>query len=85
MLYLAGMQMKWIGVAFLCAAPVLYFMLRVPWRWARMLVFFNPEADPKGAGFHILQSLIAVGSGGIFGARPDGRRAEALLSARAAH
>jgi len=68
MLYLAGMQMKWIGVAFLCAAPVLYFMLfRVPWRRARMLVFFNPEAAPKGAGFHILQSLIAVGSGGIFG------------------
>ena len=32
-----------------------------------MMVFFNPDADPKGAGFHILQSLIAVGSGGIFG------------------
>ena len=68
MLYLAGMQMKWIGVAALCAAPVLYWMLfRVPWRLARLKVFLNPEADPKGAGFHILQSLIAVGSGGIFG------------------
>jgi len=68
MLYLAGMQMKWIGVALLCAAPVLYYMLfRVPWRRARMLVFFHPEAAPKGAGFHILQSLIAVGSGGVLG------------------
>jgi len=68
MLYLAGMQMKWIGVAFLCAMPVMYYMLvMVPWRWKRMMVFFNPDADPKGAGFHILQSLIAVGSGGIFG------------------
>jgi cell division protein FtsW len=68
MLYLAGMQMKWIGVAFLCAAPVMYYMLfRVAWRLARLKVFLNPEADPKGAGFHILQSLIAVGSGGIYG------------------
>jgi cell division protein FtsW len=68
MLYLAGMQMKWIGVAALCATPVLYWMLfRVPWRLARLKVFLNPEADPKGAGFHILQSLIAVGSGGLGG------------------
>jgi cell division protein FtsW len=68
MLYLAGMQMKWIGVAFLCAAPVMYFMLvHVAWRWRRIQVFLHPEADPKGAGFHILQSLIAVGSGGIYG------------------
>jgi len=68
MLYLAGMQMKWIGVAALCAAPVLYWMLfHVAWRAQRMKVFLNPEADPKGAGFHILQSLIAVGSGGLGG------------------
>ena len=32
-----------------------------------MKVFLNPEADPKGAGFHILQSLIAVSTGGIHG------------------
>lgn len=32
-----------------------------------MMVFLNPEADPKGAGFHILQSLIAVGTGGLRG------------------
>jgi len=68
MLYLAGMQMKWIFVALLCAAPVMYFMLvHVAWRWRRIQVFLHPEADPKGAGFHILQSLIAVGSGGIYG------------------
>jgi cell division protein FtsW len=68
MLYLAGMQIKWIAVAAVCAAPVMYWMLfHVAWRAARMKVFLNPEADPKGAGFHVLQSLIAVGSGGIFG------------------
>ncbi len=68
MLYLAGMQMKWIGIALACAAPVLYYMLfYVKFRAARMKVFLDPEADPKGAGFHILQSLIAVGTGGIHG------------------
>ena len=39
----------------------------VPWRLARMRVFLNPDADPRGAGFHILQSLIAVGTGGVRG------------------
>jgi cell division protein FtsW len=68
MLYLAGMQMRYIGIATVCAAPVMVYMLWfVPWRRARMEVFLNPEADPKGAGFHILQSLIAVGTGGVRG------------------
>jgi cell division protein FtsW len=68
MLYLAGLQVRYIGVALACASPVLYYMLfRVPWRRARMLAFVNPEADPRGTGFHILQSLIAVGTGGIRG------------------
>lgn len=68
MLYLAGMQMKWIGVALAAAAPVLYYMLfHVAFRAARMRAFLNPEADPRGAGFHIMQSLIAVGTGGIQG------------------
>jgi cell division protein FtsW len=68
MLYLAGLQVRYIGVALACSAPVLYYMLfRVPWRRARMLAFVNPESDPRGTGFHILQSLIAVGTGGIRG------------------
>ena len=68
MLFLAGLPLRWIAVAGACAAPVMYFMLfHVSWRAARMKVFLNPEADPKGAGFHILQSLIAVGSGGLYG------------------
>jgi cell division protein FtsW len=68
MLYLAGMQMRYIGLAAVCASPVLVYMLWfVPWRRARMEVFLNPDADPRGTGFHILQSLIAVGTGGIRG------------------
>jgi cell division protein FtsW len=39
----------------------------VPFRRARMEIFFNPELDPLGKGYHTVQSLIAVGTGGIFG------------------
>ena len=68
MLYLAGMQMKWIGVAIAAASPILYWMLfRVPWRRARIMAFLNPEKDAKGVGYHTVQSLIAVGTGGIHG------------------
>ncbi|RXH55179.1 putative lipid II flippase FtsW [Granulicella sibirica] len=67
-LYLAGMQIKYLALAVLAASPVLYYMLfHVAWRRARMLAFVNPELDPRGSGFHILQSLIAVGTGGIRG------------------
>jgi cell division protein FtsW len=68
MLVLAGMEWKYlIGAA--CAvlpflAALLYF---VSWRWIRVLAFLHPEADPQGAGFHINQSLIAVGTGGLTG------------------
>ena len=50
------------------ASPVLYYMLFfVKFRRDRMFAFINPEADPRGTGFHILQSLIAVGTGGLRG------------------
>ncbi len=68
MLYLAGMQLKWIGLALAAASPIMYYMLfHVKFRAARMKIFMDPESDPKGAGFHILQSLIAVGTGGVHG------------------
>jgi cell division protein FtsW len=68
MLFLAGLQMKWLVGAVAAASPIMYYMLfHVAWRAARMKVFLNPEADPRGAGFHILQSLIAVSTGGIRG------------------
>ena len=68
MLYLAGARMKYIFLAILAASPILYYMLfHVAWRRARMVAFLDPEKDPRGTGFHILQSLIAVGAGGIQG------------------
>ena len=68
MLYLAGARPLHLSIPLMAAAPPLFYMLiMVPWRLARMKVFLNPEADPRGAGFHIMQSLIAVGTGGFRG------------------
>ena len=68
MLVLAGMEWKYLlaGVcAMLPGLAALLFM--VAWRRQRMLVFLHPDSDPMGAGFHINQSLIAVGTGGFTG------------------
>ncbi len=83
MLYLAGMQVKWIGIAAVLSSPVMFYMLwMVPFRRARLQTYLHPELDPLGKGFHIMQSLIAVGTGGLRGPGPDGRSPEALLPAR---
>jgi cell division protein FtsW len=68
MLYLAGARKRYFAIGAVMASPVMYYMLfHVKFRHDRMLAFLNPEADPRGTGFHILQSLIAVGTGGIRG------------------
>jgi cell division protein FtsW len=68
MLYLAGARTRYFAIGAALASPVMYYMLfHVKFRRDRMLAFVNPEADPRGTGFHILQSLIAVGTGGIHG------------------
>ena len=68
MLILAGMEWKYLGMAAGVALPGLAaLLLLVSWRLKRVLVFLNPDADPQGAGFHINQSLIAVGTGGLTG------------------
>jgi len=64
---LAGMEWKVLLGAFCATLPALAALLMVPWRFARLLVFLNPESDRQGAGYHIYQSLIAVGTGGFTG------------------
>ncbi|HVF29030.1 MAG TPA: putative lipid II flippase FtsW, partial [Pyrinomonadaceae bacterium] len=68
MLYTAGASLVHLGLA---AAPALLglaaLLLFVPWRLARMVTFLDPWADPQGAGYQVVQSLIAVGSGGMDG------------------
>ena len=46
--------------------PVLWSLLK-PYQQQRIIVFLNPESDPQGAGYHIVQSLLAIGNGGLFG------------------
>ena len=55
-----------IGVAILAAMPIVWFFMH-DYQRNRVLTFLNPDRDPLGAGYHIIQSKIAIGSGGFFG------------------
>ncbi len=67
-LFVAGMQMRYFAGALAASLVPLYFLIiRVPWRYERILAFLNPWSDPQGRGFHTIQSLIAVGTGGVTG------------------
>jgi len=68
-LFLSGLQWRLIialaGLA-IAAAPALWFLMH-DYQRQRVLTFLNPESDPLGSGWNIIQSKIAVGSGGLFG------------------
>lgn len=67
-LYTAGMRLRYFAYSLIPIVPALcYLLLFVPWRLARVVVFLHPDRDPQGIGFHINQSLIAVGTGGLTG------------------
>ncbi len=68
-LFLSGIRKRVIGGAILLAlacAPVLWMVMH-DYQRSRVLVFLNPQNDPLGAGYHIIQSKIAIGSGGVYG------------------
>lgn len=68
-MFVAGLPLWWFvsaGLAGAAALPLLYGMLHT-YQQRRVLIFFSPEDDPLGAGYHITQSKIAIGSGGIWG------------------
>jgi cell division protein FtsW len=67
-LFVAGLSWKWIVCGLAGALPILYLLIsHVSYRQARLMAFLNPASDPQGSGFQLLQSLIAVGSGGFSG------------------
>ncbi|WP_448563940.1 rod shape-determining protein RodA [Thalassotalea ganghwensis] len=69
-IFLAGASWKLIGTCTVLASaftPILWLFLMKPYQKQRVLTFLNPEQDPLGAGYHIIQSKIAIGSGGIDG------------------
>ena len=68
MLYVSGLSLRYIFATGLAAIPAIYLLIvRVPYRYERAKSFFSPGADPQGHGFQLLQSLIAIGSGGFSG------------------
>jgi len=68
MLYVAGLDAKYIVGAGVASLPIIYLLIvHVSYRYERILTFLDPTKDPQGRGFQLLQSLIAVGSGGFTG------------------
>jgi len=55
-----------LGLGGMIFAPLFWFFLK-DYQRERILTFLNPERDPLGAGYHIIQSIIAIGSGGVWG------------------
>lgn len=68
MLLMAGAKLMHLLLPALASMPALLgLILMAPYRRARLMTFLDPFADPGGAGYHLIQSLTALGSGGIFG------------------
>jgi rod shape determining protein RodA len=68
-IFLSGIRKRYLAIAmaaFLASLPLIWSSMH-PFQKNRVLTFFNPDNDPLGAGYHIIQSKIAIGSGGIFG------------------
>lgn len=69
-LFLAGLSWRLILVVVVLVAafiPILWFFLMHDYQQARVMMLLDPESDPLGAGYHIIQSKIAIGSGGFGG------------------
>jgi rod shape determining protein RodA len=69
-IYFAGLPWKWLGataVALMVAAPLVFYFGMHDYQRQRVLTLFNPDADRLGSGYHIIQSTIAIGSGGFYG------------------
>jgi cell division protein FtsW len=68
MLFAAGLRLTYFAYGALAAIPILYLLIfQVGYRHRRVLAFLDPYSDPLGKGFQIIQSFIAVGTGGIDG------------------
>ena len=67
MLFVSGMSLKYIASVSVLALPVIYKLVMEPYRLRRITSFLDPWKDPMGSGFQLVQSFIALGSGGITG------------------
>lgn len=67
MLFLSGMRLRYIFSLGLLAVPVIAYLVSKPYRMKRIVAFLDPWKDPQGSGFQLVQSFIALGSGGLQG------------------
>jgi len=68
MLFVAGVRGRYLLGLILASLPAMYLLVfSVPYRRARIMAFLNPWLDPQGTGFQVIQSQVAIGSGGLFG------------------
>lgn len=68
MIFTAGLGYRYLAGLALCAVPVAFsLMMGATYRRRRLLAFLNPWEDPRGSGYHVIQSLIAVATGGMTG------------------
>jgi rod shape determining protein RodA len=70
MIFVWGIDVKFIKysiISFIFATPLVYFFLLKPGQKERILVFLDPLRDPSGSGYHVLQSKLAIGAGGLGG------------------
>ncbi len=67
LLLIGGTRIIFMILSLVAASPLIYTMLNESYRWKRVLIYLDPWKDSDGAGYQIIQSLIALGSGGVFG------------------
>ena len=80
-LFVAGANLRWIGasiVALVAAFPIIWSEVLKDYQKQRLTAFLDPEADPQGSGFQLLQSQIAVSTGGLTGKGLTGGGAEGV-------
>ncbi len=69
-LFVSGASLRWLAVlsaGIVAAVPFAWTYLLRDYQKQRLISFLDPAADPQGSGYHVIQSMIAVGSGGLFG------------------
>ena len=69
-IYFAGLPWKWLAataISAMIAAPLVFYFGMHDYQRQRVLTLFDPDADRLGSGYHIIQSTIAIGSGGFYG------------------
>lgn len=66
-LFISGTKFRYISSLLILLIPVIYKLIKEPYRLKRIYAFLNPWEDPLGSGFHLIQSFLAFGSGGLTG------------------